>query len=265
MPYSITCFIPDAGSAANSTLVNQFRASGCVKETILMTSSATVDEYPCIFTNNLWSTHTIKLIAENSKTAYTLIYTRTLPLELGQLSLNRFLQVARDTNAVMVYSDYWQKKDGELVVHPLIDYQKGSLRDDFDFGPVLLIRTDVLIAVANEMDDWYDFAALYDLRLMASRRGDIVRIPEYLYTAVESDTRLSGEKQFDYVDPKNRDLQIEMEKVCTSHLKMIGGWLAPKFDVPDLTAGSFDVEVSVIIPVRNRQRTISDAVKSVLM
>lgn len=110
----------------------------------------------------------------------------------------------------------------------------------------------------------YQFAGLYDLRLKLSQKESLVHINEYLYSEIENDTRKSGEKIFDYVDPKNRGVQIEMEQACTEHLKEIGGYLAPTFKKIEFDATDFEYEASVIIPVRNRIRTIKDAIRSVL-
>lgn len=139
--------------------------------------------------------------------------------------------------------------------HPTIDYQLGSVRDDFDFGSILLFRTDVLKKVISEMDTEYNFAALYDLRLRLSREGLIFRIPEFLYSEKEHDSRRSGEKQFDYVNPRNREVQIEMEQAFTAHLKAIGAYLPPAFKTVPFQDEHFETEVSVIIPVRNREKT----------
>ena len=155
-------------------------------------------------------------------------------------------------------------KGGQQTIAPVIDYQQGSLRDDFDFGSVLLLRTAALKEAAARMKADYRFAGLYDLRLKLSQRGELVHINEYLYTEVENDTRRSGEKIFDYVDPKNRNRQLEMEAACTEHLKEVGGYLKPEFEHIEFDRGDFEYEASVIIPVRNRIRTIRDAIRSVL-
>lgn len=154
----------------------------------------------------------------------------------------------------LVYSD----SEG----HPRIDYQLGSIRDNFDFGPVIAIHRQSARQVWQRgATRW---AGLYDLRLRLSEKFPIRRIPEPLYAASVADTRSSGEKQFDYVDPKNRDYQIEMEQVATAHLRRIGAWLAPEFRPVPPASAAFPVEASVIIPVRNRERTVLDAVQSVL-
>jgi hypothetical protein len=163
-------------------------------------------------------------------------------------------QVIVDSGAGLVYSG---SED-----HPRIDYQLGSIRDNFDFGPVIAVS----VRAAREV--WKvgqtRWAGLYDLRLRLSEKFPILRIPETLYSSSITDTRPTGEKQFDYVDPKNRDYQIEMEEVATAHLKRIGAWLPPEFRGVTRTNEAFPVEASVIIPVRNRERTILDAVQSAL-
>ncbi len=206
----------------------------------------------------------VKKMAQLADTEYMLIYTKTLPLRLGEYALQRMLQVADDTRAGMVYSDYFELKGGQAVPSPVIDYQQGSLRDDFNFGSVLVYRTSEVRKAAARVTGEYQFAGLYDLRLKVSEKNRLMRIPEFLYTEMETDSRRSGQRIFDYVDPRNRQMQIEMERVCTGHLKSIGGWLKPEFARVDLRQGDFPVEASVIIPVRNRVKTIKDAVNSVL-
>ena len=223
---------------------------------------------------------TLRWIAGKVTAPYLLLYTKYDTLQLGYYALTRMLTIAEDSNALMVYADHWTQNPSNshvmgrtkeslplgLVGSPLIDYQLGSVRDDFQLGSLLLIRTSALkdyVAQAKEVN--YSFAALYDFRLFISRTMLPVHADEFLYTEVEQDTRLSGQKQFDYVDPRNRDRQIEMEQACTAHLKAIGAYLAPEaFQDIDFSEGEFAVEASVIIPVRNRERTIRDAIRSVL-
>ena len=215
-------------------------------------------------TDSFRSSVSVRRIAEEADTEFTLLYTKNFRLDWVHYSLERMVQVARDTRAVMVYADHFIKIDGAVRNAPVIDCQSGSLRDDFDFGSVLLFRTDALKAAAATMNENYLHAGLYDLRLKVSRLGRLEHINEYLYYEVETDSRKSGEKQFDYVDPKNREVQIEMEKACTEHLKAVGGYLEPKFKDIDIDEGDFEYEASVIIPCRNRVRTIEDAIKSAL-
>ena len=209
---------------------------------------------------SLRSTQTLRSIAEAASEKFILIYTKDLPLEMGLFALDRFIAVAEDTKADMLYADHLELIDGQRRRHPLIECQAGALRDDFDFGSVLVFRTSSFRRAVRAMDNDYEWGALYDLRL---RMKKIVHVNEYLYTEVETDTRKSGEKQFDYVDPKNRAVQIEMEQICTEHLKRIGAYLEPKFKNVEFTGG-FPVTASVVIPVYNRVRTVKDAVESAL-
>ena len=162
-----------------------------------------------------------------------------------------------------MYADYYEEKEGALTANPVIAYQEGSLRDDFNFGPAQLYRTDVLNTFEAAVTADWQYAGYYALRLLASRMGEILRVPELLFTMNETDTRLSGEKQFDYVKSSARERQIEMEQACTVHLQKIGAFLKPDFKSVQFEEG-FPVEATVVIPVRNRIKTIKDAVDSVL-
>ena len=209
---------------------------------------------------SLRSTQTLRSIAEAISHKYVLIYTKDLPLEMGLFALDRLIAIAEDTKADMLYADHYEVVDGQRKKHPVIDCQKGALRDDFDFGSVLVFRSTSFRKAVRAMEEDYEWGALYDLRL---RMKKIVHVNEYLYTEIETDTRKSGEKQFDYVDPKNRAVQIEMEQICTAHLKRIGAYLEPKFKNVEFV-GEFPVTASVVIPVYNRVRTVKDAVESAL-
>ena len=210
-----------------------------------------------------YGSSTIKAIAEASKGDFTFLFTKNTNIDISPEALERMRYIAEDSGAGMLYSDRWFVRNGERCAAPVIDWQQGSLRDDFDFGSVLLFRTDALKEAALECGD-YDYAGLYALWLAVSRKWPLVHVNEYLYSEIEDDTRKSGEKQFDYVDPRNRARQIEMEAACTEHLKKVGGWLAPVFRDFRQDDDSFSVEASVIIPVRNRIGTIRDAVASAL-
>ena len=200
-------------------------------------------------------------IAAESAGDYTLLYTGPAELKWVHWGCERMVQIADETRAAMVYSDRFF----EGTPAPVIDCQSGGvLRDDFDFGGLQLYRTDLLRQAVAQMDADYAYAGLYDLRLRLSRLGAFVHIPEFLYYEQETDKRASGEKQFDYVDPRNRKVQIEMEQACTAHLKATGAYLEPKFTEPALWEGDFPVEASVVIPCKNRVRTIADAVESAL-
>jgi hypothetical protein len=213
---------------------------------------------------NLNSVKNLRNIVFTTTNDYFLLFTKSyLPL-FSQYALERMIQIAEDSRAGLVYTDYHEIKDGIRKAHPLNDYQTGSIRDDFDFGPLLLIRTEAAKkSLQGEKMD-YQYAALYDLRLKISQEYPLIHLNEFVYTLEENDLRKSDEKMFAYVDPKNRTVQIEMEQACTEHLKAISAWLPPVFENIDLSEGSFPVEASVIIPVRNRIRTIKDAIDSVL-
>ena len=247
----ITCFVPYIDESQAGKTLSALR------------NSQLVDKVVCL-DEPVFKSETIRRIAAESNADYALVYTKTTTLELGYMALERLLQIAQDTEAGLVYADHYQVKGGELVKAPVIDYQKGSLRDDFDFGSVLFFDAAALKESVQRMTETYQHAGLYDLRLKLSQRYALVHANEYLYSEVEEDNRKSGEKQFDYVDPRNRDRQIEMEKACTQHLKEIGGYLEPHFKDIDFNQGEFEVEASVIIPVRNRAATIGAAIESVL-
>ncbi len=205
-------------------------------------------------------TKAIKEIAEKSSAKYTMICLKP-EIEWVYLGQERMMQVLEMTGATMVYADHFAKIGERITEAPVIDYQIGALRDDFDFGAVLLWDTAKLKAIVDQMDTEYEFAGLYDLRLRAEK---LEHIPEYLYYEVETDTRKSGEKLFDYVDPRNRQVQIEMEQCVTAHLKRIGAYLKPGAYKELPKAEDYPVTASVIIPCKNRARTIADAVHSAL-
>ncbi len=208
---------------------------------------------------------TVRHIARETTAPYTLIFLKGSYIRMGYRALERMVQVAEATDAALLYSDHYNiAADGTRTEAPVIDYQAGALRDDFDFGSVLLLRTDALKEAASRMTVDYQAAGLYDLRLKLSQKHRVEHITEWLYSEVETDTRKTGEKLFDYVDPKNRTAQIEMERACTDHLKAIGAYLDPVFEEVDIDGGEFPVEATIMIPVRNRIRTIRDALESAL-
>lgn len=216
--------------------------------------------------DTIQSSQTIRKIAEQSTADYTLIYQKPTVLKLGYFALERMLRLAEDSSAGMVYADYHAESDGNRINHPVIDYQEGSLRDDFNFGSLMLYNSTALKEASDRMKkENYLFAGLYDLRLKVSQDYPLVHINEFLYTEIEEDQRTSGQKIFDYVDPKNRKVQIEMEAACTQHLKDVGAYLEPDFKKIEFTENDFEYEASVIIPVRNRIKTVKDAIQSVLI
>lgn len=263
----ITCFIPCGLQDETLKTVQELQKSELVSKIIVLRSQdqpCSIDGVEVLVSEPMTSGKTIRQIAALANTPYTLICTRQSSLQMGQLALERFAQVADDTQSGMVYSNYLAVKKGKVENNPVVDYQEGSLRDDFNFGSVLFFRTDILKKSAEQVSEAFQFAGLYALRLGVSQYAEILRIPENLYTEQESDLRKSGEKIFDYVDPKNRAVQIEMEKACTQHLKNVGAFLEPVFRPVKFDEQVFETEASVIIPVKNRVRTIEDAIKSVL-
>lgn len=264
---TINCFIPQGEINQLKETISSLQKSKLIDKIYVLANSTLdieIENVKIIQIAKLWSTETLRKIATLSTTDYSLLYTKTASLQLGSLGLERMLQIAADSSAALAYADHYQIIGGERKNSPLIAYQKGSLRDDFNFGSVLLLKASKLKEAIESANTDYEYAGIYDLRLKISQRGEIVHINEYLYTEIENDTRKSGEKLFDYVDPKNRIVQIEMEQACTDHLKKIGAYLAPNFKKVEFNENNFENEASVIIPVRNRVRTIADAIDSVL-
>ena len=257
MREKIDCFLPQGDAAVVEEMVVQLRNSKAVQNVITMETG-------------LMSSNALMQVAENAKADYVLLLTKPVKVTLGQGALDRMLRVASDSNAAMVYADQIKRREerGERREerHPVIDYFEGSIRDDFDFGALWLIKTSLLHTFAMQAGEHdYRFAALYALRLFLSRKGQIFHINECLYTEEETDLRASGVKQFDYVNPRNREVQIEMEHAATAHLAAIGAKIDPSFARrPDFNEQDFDIEASVIIPVYNREKTILDAVNSAL-
>ena len=264
------CFLPYGTEDQIASLAQALHETGRVRQICVLCPAGGHTPLPdtCrpIYADSLLGTQALRDIAAQCEAEYCLLYLKALPLELGFHALERLLRVADDTQADLLYTDHYTILKGARQPHPLIDYQEGSLRDDFDFGSLLLIRTKALKAFASQHDlRDYRYAGWYDLRLFLSRHGEIFHLNECLYTEIETDTRTSGEKNFDYVAPKNRTVQIEMEQACTEHLKRTGAYLAPEeVDEVDFGCEDFECEASVVIPVRNRARTIEDAIRSVL-
>ena len=215
---------------------------------------------------SLQSTSFLMHVAEKASADYVLLQLKPVDITLGAGALERMMAVAGDTGASMVYADRYEVKNGVVERHPVIDYQEGSLRDDFDFGSLLLVRTSLLQQyAASDREADYRYAGFYDFRLFLSRKGPLFHLNEFLYTEEEFDLRASGEKQFDYVNPANREVQIEMEQACTAHLREVGALVdTTQYQDIDFDEQEFSVEASVVIPVFNRAKTIKDAVESAL-
>ena len=272
MREKIDLFLPFEALEKGEETLLELHENKTVQHINLLVSSdfASQHQVPegCTFVviDRMESSNTVMSIAENTDADYLLLCTRMTSVRWGLYALERFLRTADDTGAVMVYSDHYALEEGALTKHPAIDYQAGSLRDDFDFGSLWLIKSQALLDYVAQTDRVdYQYAGLYDLRLYLSRKGEIFHLNEYLYTEAELDTRKSGEKQFDYVNPRNREVQIEMERACTAHLEKVGAIVDTNFyRQPDFDEQEFACEASVVIPVFNREKTIADAVKSAL-
>lgn len=272
MREKIDLFLPFEALEKGEETLLELHENKTVQHINLLVSSdfASQHQVPegCTFVviDRMESSNTVMSIAENTDADYLLLCTRMTSVRWGLYALERFLRTADDTGAVMVYSDHYSLEEGALTKHPAIDYQAGSLRDDFDFGSLWLIKSQALLDYVAQTDRVdYQYAGLYDLRLYLSRKGEIFHLNEYLYTEAELDNRKSGEKQFDYVNPRNREVQIEMERACTAHLEKVGAIVDTNFyRQPDFDEQDFACEASVVIPVFNREKTIADAVKSAL-
>ena len=268
MKERVDIFLPDVATAKVEALREQLLARPLVQRVI--------------FVQRMHSSESLRALASQSQAAYVALQVNDTPLDLCEGALERMVSVARDSGASMVYADRYERKlarqsedtapsskedagTWQVEKHPAIDYQLGSIRDDFDFGSLWLLRGDLLRRWAQESDTSYIYSGLYDLRLYLSRQGDLLHLNEFLYTEVETDLRASGEKQFDYVNPANREVQIEREQVATRHLEAIGALVdTSTYQSVDFNEQPFEVEASVIIPVYNRAKTIADAVKSAL-
>lgn len=272
MREKIDLFLPFEALEKGEETLLELHENKTVQHINLLVSSdfASQHQVPegCTFVviDRMESSNTVMSIAENTDADYLLLCTRMTSVRWGLYALERFLRTADDTGAVMVYSDHYSLEEGALTKHPAINYQAGSLRDDFGFGSLWLIKSQALLDYVAQTDRVdYQYAGLYDLRLYLSRKGEIFHLNEYLYTEAELDTRKSGEKQFDYVNPRNREVQIEMERACTAHLEKVGAIVDTNFyRQPDFDEQDFACEASVVIPVFNREKTIADAVKSAL-
>ena len=272
MKQKTDCFIACQALDDVMPVIEQLRRSRIVRHIFLLVNEELAAQISApkdcslLVTDSLSDTRFVSLVAEHAVAAYALLCLKPFAFQLGESALERMMLVAGDTEAAMVYSDRYTVEQGVRKAHPVIDYQEGALRDDFDFGSVWLVRTSLLHQyVADEHDYDYQYAALYDLRLFLSREGRLLHLNEYLYTEEERDLRASGEKQFDYVNPRNREVQIEMEQACTAHLKTVNALVDTNlYNEVDFAEQEFEVEASVVIPVFNREKTIKDAVESAL-
>lgn len=270
MKKPIICFLPYANEKLSERIATELQGCPHVKQVFFLDSregkaNDTHDKYTIIHNQALTSSKTLQAISKLSSGNHILIYTQYSPFSLGYKALERMADYLESTGCAMVYADHNDMQGETLTPHPVCDYQPGSVRDDFDFGSLLMFGYESFAQAACFLKDTsYAYSALYALRLELSRHATIFHIRENLYTEVEEDARPSGEKQFDYVDPRNREVQREREAVFTAYLKQIGAFLQPASKQICPTEGDFDCEASVIIPVKNRVRTISNAIQSAL-
>ncbi|HTP14017.1 MAG TPA: glycosyltransferase family 2 protein, partial [Bacteroidota bacterium] len=266
---AITVALPYSTNVRSEETLRQFADSPLVEKIFVVHSGDFQIPLPkCegIVGSGLTNGETLGRILSNTVTDSLLVVTSTHPIVLDRGALERLLTVSGQSGAGIVYSDFVEVKEGARVNHPLADYQSGSVRDNFDFGSLLLFSCKPVRDAITKYGppSGARWAGLYDVRLKTSIDAPIFHLREFLYTKSESDTRTSGQKLFDYVDPRNAEVQKEMEGVFTAHLKNIGAYLRPEFEKVPPATGTYPVEASVVIPVRNRARTIADAVQSAL-
>ena len=279
MKGTIDCFLPCSDLNAVSNTLRQLRGSRMICHINLLVTqefamrNAVPEGCAFIVVDGLRSSLAIASIADSTAADYAMMFINDVPVSLGQYAILRMMRAAAETDAAMVYADRLSVKDGQTAPHPVIDWQEGSLRDDFDFGSVVLVRASALHGFAADTalrgdegkPEGYKYAGWYALWLYLSRNGLLFHLNEYLYTEEERDIRASGERQFDYVNPANREVQVEMEHAVTEHLKAVGALVdTMNYVKPDFNEQEFDIEATVIIPVRNREKTICDAVDSAL-
>ncbi len=267
MKNKIDVFLPYAGLEHTQKSVNELVKNELVNNVFIIRIDEkfeSLENCKAILTDKFTSWNTIKLISENSQSDYSLILTQDDYLEMGQHALLRFYNVANNSGAGLVYSNYYEVKEGKREQLPVIDYQFGSLRDDFNFGHLLFYKTSALKEAILNSSENYKFAGFYNLRLKVSQNHQLVRVPEFLYTTIELNPLDSEAEHFAYVNPKNRATQIEMEQAVTEHLKDINAYLPPNFTDVEFGKEEFETEASVVIPVFNRENTIGDAIDSVM-
>ncbi len=243
---------------------NDLSKNSNVREISLVGGSEDIIGLKRIKSRNLFDSETMRSIANKTKSNYALVQIKRGKIIPGQFFIERLLTAAQNTSAGLVYCDFYEQEGTKLIPHPLIDYQPGSIRDDFDFGSFVMIEKDTMLKAVKSVKDSAKYSGFYSLRLAISRQNSIFRLPECLYTVEREDRMEAGEKQFNYVDPKNRDVQIEMERSATEHLKKLKAFLSPGSKKLNPGSLKFDYEASVIIPVKNREKTISESVVSAL-
>jgi hypothetical protein len=263
----ITAAVFSFETQVTQRIISNLKQCGLNNLIIIGQDKEIIDDALFIKSKYPFSSTTIREILQNTSTAYLLMINESRNINLTEAHIDRFISETEKVNTGLTYSDYYETKNERRLVHPLIDYQVGSIRDDFDFGYCFLINKNTiekclpnLYAQQGELL----YSGLYDLRLAISRYSEIMRIPEPLYSVNLNDAASASANMFEYVDPKNREVQIEMEKVFTHHLKEIGAFVLYDDKKSVSFDDSFKYEASVVIPVKNRVNTIADAINSVL-
>ena len=213
------------------------------------------------------SQETLSLVLGGIRTKYLLLLPGSQQISMEPKALERILGVAESTKAGLVYSDFYDEREPGKTLHPLNDYQAGSVRDNFDFGAMILFSVPAVRKALKKygLIPGVKSGGLYDLRLKVAIDHSVHHLQEPLYSVMGTDEPSGTERLFSYVDPRNEGVQKEMESVFTDYLKRIGAYLPPhSFREVEEKPTTFPVEASVVIPVRNRKETIAEAVKSAL-
>jgi len=260
------CFIPYISDEITTMVIKNLRKDKQIKNIIVLHHRNTSPNITAslLEVDSLDSSDTMKRIAMFARSEYILFCQMPCAFSLGQHAISRMEYALRNSQYSMLYSDYYIIKGEKQEKVPTIDYQKGSVRDDFAFGPLLFFRASSFKRIVESEPTQYFCSGLYDVRLKLSEEALPFHLDEFLYSVIETKEEKEGERQFDYVDPRNREAQIEKEKVCTEHLKRINAYLKPLFKEISPDKEEFEYEASVIIPVYNRIRTIEDAIQSTL-
>ncbi|MBV6419949.1 MAG: hypothetical protein DAHOPDDO_01175 [Ignavibacteriaceae bacterium] len=264
----ITALIFSFNYDLSQQIVNSLKSLASIEKIIVIDKNK-IDgnNYTSVQTDYLFGNQIIRQIIETASTTYLLFLNGNRRIEITEDTIAKFISKAEQSDSGWIYSDYYEKQKDKFFLHQLIDYQQGSIRDDFDFGYCCLINTSIAKRYLQNLyvqQTVLRYSGLYDLRLTLSRYAKVTRIPEPLYSVILSSDEDEVNKLFDYVDPRNREVQIEMEKVFTHHLEEINSFIPFRNKKPVNFSSSFLYEASVVIPVRNRVNTISDAIKSVL-
>jgi Glycosyl transferase family 2 len=265
----ITTVIFSFNSDITKRIISRINNIGLIDKKVVISTNVVenIDDISLIKSDYLFSGEAISEIFNQTETPYLLLINASSDVEISAESIETLISQSEKTNSGWVYSDYFDRQKNQLKPHCLIDYQTGSLRDDFDFGSCFLVKADFAQKIIEDLyslKNNFLYSGLYDLRLTISRKHPVIRISEPVYSVTSTSKIDTSSKMFDYVDPKNRKVQIEMEKVVTHHLKEIGAYVEPDFKKSLSFENDFYYEASVIIPVKNRINTIEDSINSAL-